>query len=454
MTIKFKIFMLVVLLWPAGLILSMSTQPVMQNITDVMKGVEGGKPLPLVAGTSFVAQAVITPLPRYIPSVTKFEQLLSSPLLTQEDIRLLLSDAIIRARGASRAVNTIKENSNATESDKQAYRDAAQAYATILRLLFFNRTASPFYKDTVKKIADGNNSFINRVFAGYDLPEKDITTFAAAVFWILLENQARFRDALNTNPELAKIAGAGGNTLLHWAAARGQLDMVDYLLAHGADPQAKHSDDETALSLAQRNGYQQVAYVLKVATTGKPKRDPEDSRASNKKVIRDLLLSGAKVPLKGLRERAGRMFASPALDAAKAKSFDELIYAILEGNRARVNQYLQEQSDLINIADPEGNTPLHWAAALGNAELVRLLLRGGANPAAQNHGGYTALGLALQNGHEDAAQAINESAPQLQPAPLLPQPVIVPSQAQQQQAAKSQGWLGWTLGTLGFGGSR
>jgi ankyrin repeat protein len=41
---------------------------------------------------------------------------------------------------------------------------------------------------------------------------------------------------------------------------------------------------------------------------------------------------------------------------------------------------LLEKGSLVNQANPNGSTPLHFAAGCGHAEVVKLLLEGGADP--------------------------------------------------------------------------
>jgi ankyrin repeat protein len=42
-----------------------------------------------------------------------------------------------------------------------------------------------------------------------------------------------------------------GETALHWAVRESLLDIVDYLLAHGANPDALNDDDESSAHFAE-----------------------------------------------------------------------------------------------------------------------------------------------------------------------------------------------------------
>jgi len=111
------------------------------------------------------------------------------------------------------------------------------------------------------------------------------------------------------------------------------------------------------------------------------------------------------------------------------------------GDISRLSSLLQQQPDLICTYSADGFTPLHFAAffsqpaaaevllnngadpnavatngsklavinsaaASGNAEIVRMLLREGANPDAQQEGGYTALHAAAQHNNADMTKAL------------------------------------------------
>ena len=51
--------------------------------------------------------------------------------------------------------------------------------------------------------------------------------------------------------------------------------------------------------------------------------------------------------------------------------------------------------------DFSGNTPLHVAASLGNAQLINLLVSGGADCTVKNLEGETPLDLAKLRGHDE-----------------------------------------------------
>ena len=67
--------------------------------------------------------------------------------------------------------------------------------------------------------------------------------------------------------------------------------------------------------------------------------------------------------------------------------------------------YLQACPD-INTRGDEGETPLHWAVASNNAEIIQAMLDAGANPDMCNTSGETPLHIAAKEDHVAAAKAL------------------------------------------------
>jgi len=74
---------------------------------------------------------------------------------------------------------------------------------------------------------------------------------------------------------------------------------------------------------------------------------------------------------------------------------------IREGNAARVEAMLARWPDLINIREDMGYTPLHTAAAEGNADIVKLLIQKGLHPGLADWFSNTPLHLASGRGHTE-----------------------------------------------------
>ncbi|MCC7124414.1 MAG: ankyrin repeat domain-containing protein [Acidobacteria bacterium] len=83
-----------------------------------------------------------------------------------------------------------------------------------------------------------------------------------------------------------------------------------------------------------------------------------------------------------------------------------VVEATRRGDIATVRALLKQGVD-VNAAEGDGTTALHWAARAGNAELVQMLVYGGANVKATTRlGGYTPLMMAAQAGHSGVVAAL------------------------------------------------
>ena len=98
--------------------------------------------------------------------------------------------------------------------------------------------------------------------------------------------------------------------------------------------------------------------------------------------------------------------ASVGLGAAPPDSASPVADAAMRKDGAAVRALVRQGGD-VNAAQSDGMTPLHWAAAHGDAELAGVLLYAGANVRATTRlGGYTPLHLASQSGSAAVIDAL------------------------------------------------
>ncbi|CAJ0808136.1 hypothetical protein LMG19083_04661 [Ralstonia psammae] len=150
-------------------------------------------------------------------------------------------------------------------------------------------------------------------------------------------------------------ANPDGNSALHYAAEDGQVGVVDWLIAAGADLRAATQHGSTALHWAANGGYVEMVDRLLKADA--------DPRAANQ-------------------------------DGDTA-----LHWAVGSGRVAIVDRLLTAGADP-KAANQNGSTALHWAARGGYVAIVDRLLNAGADPHAANQDGNTALHLAIGSGHD------------------------------------------------------
>lgn len=193
--------------------------------------------------------------------------------------------------------------------------------------------------------------------------QEDIDEFVAAAREGNLDAVKAF---YNTGGDINK-PNQRGQTALMWAAQRGHLEVVKFLVQLGANVNAVDTDrQEPALMWATKKG--------------------------QKAVVEFLIANGADVNL-------GDQFKeTPLMDAARYGHKD--LCELLLNKRARVND-----------TDVDGESALMWAAANGNAEIVKFLIAYGADINRINYKtGETALGKAKNKGFNDIVAMMQRQA--------------------------------------------
>jgi ankyrin repeat protein len=189
------------------------------------------------------------------------------------------------------------------------------------------------------------------------------------------DNLPAVRNLIKEHVDVNAPANDGSSALL-WAAYHSDAEMTKALLAAGARVDAANQYGVTPLLQASRNG--------------------------GVEVMRALLDAGAN-PTRWHAEGE-----TPLMAAARTGGVDAVELLLSHGSFA-------------NAADPfQEETALMWASAEGHLEVVKALLKAGADPNLKAHvstitnrknadhpsGGFTALMFAVRNGHEDVAKAL------------------------------------------------
>ncbi|HEY6508706.1 MAG TPA: ankyrin repeat domain-containing protein [Vicinamibacterales bacterium] len=156
--------------------------------------------------------------------------------------------------------------------------------------------------------------------------------------------------------------GADGQTALHWAAQRDNVELVDLLLGAGASAKTESRYHVTPLYLAAQNG--------------------------SAAVMERLLAAGA--------DANGTAFEGQTM----------LMTAALAG-RADAVRLLLQRGARVDVKDPyKGQTALMWAAAEGHTQAAALLLEAGADITARSTGGFTPLLFAVRDAHAETAELL------------------------------------------------
>ena len=209
------------------------------------------------------------------------------------------------------------------------------------------------------------------------------------------------------------------------------LKRVKELLAAGADPSAREEHLST-LDLANHGkGGDEDEMMAMLLEAG---ADPAKSRGctlpwsliqGHRKTALALVKAGASLTsgmlasplqiacLTGFDEVVDAMIAA-GVDLNYGTKFNEVIVktpllAAIDAGKTTVACKLILAGADVNLGISQKQFPITEAAAKGNLEVVRSLLRFGANPEIKDGTGMTAFGWALKNNHADVLALLNEA---------------------------------------------
>ncbi|XP_063613830.1 ankyrin-3-like, partial [Penaeus indicus] len=177
-----------------------------------------------------------------------------------------------------------------------------------------------------------------------------------------------------------------GFTALHCAVLNGQLDAVRWLVAEaGLDAACRSKGGETALDLAKTLKMTEITnYLIKTPAQ-------EAIRKGDLGKVRELV--------------AGGFDANAVLQEMKNKECRPLHLAA-DGGHVDIVKILLRSGAQAEAKNSEGMTPLHLASWGGHAEVIKVLLGGGADGNARTSEGMTAVHLASMGGHVSSMEVL------------------------------------------------
>jgi ankyrin repeat protein len=246
--------------------------------------------------------------------------------------------------------------------------------------------------------------------AGADCSVRDRSgdTLLQSAIWS--ESTRSIRLLIEAGADVNAVA-EGTPAAIHWAVAKGSAEMTDLLIQAGADlnvglPGGRNNGifsgfapGSTPLMMAARQGNLDLVNRLLAAGADWGRNDSEGrtavdlaTRAGRVEILQRLEQAGAKVNFK-----SRQLHSAALLEAVKRQDVEGVRRAIAGGARTNLHEKDTQR------------TPLMLACLDGNAEIVRLLLEAKADPNEHTQWGGYPLTNAVVRGHTEAVRALLEA---------------------------------------------
>ena len=163
-----------------------------------------------------------------------------------------------------------------------------------------------------------------------------------------------------------------GTTALMWAAPMGHSDATTMLLeAEGINVNLQNKNGQTALDLAQNDSIKNIISSHGgLSSSDLAQQNPQNNEEENG------YQSALNTPL---------------------------IVAIRDNNKEEALRLIRENPMLVNTTNRDGDTPLHWAAINGDADITKALIDAGANIHTVDGNGDTPIMHAAKHGSPEVA---------------------------------------------------
>ncbi|KAK9890744.1 hypothetical protein WA026_012092 [Henosepilachna vigintioctopunctata] len=249
------------------------------------------------------------------------------------------------------------------------------------------------------------------------------------------KGHSKMVDNFLTNSARVDVFDIDGRSALHLAAEHGYLHVCGSLLEHKAFINSKARNGQTALHLAAKYGFiHLVRFLVKehnavvdILTLKKQTPLHLASAAGQIEVCKLLLELGANIdatddqgqkPIHAAcsnnHSEVAKLFLQehPSLVMAMTKDGNTCAHiAAAQGSVTVIEELMKfDKQGVINARNKMTDaTPLQIAAEGGHAEVVKALVRAGANITDENKAGFTAVHLAAQNGHISVLEVFKPS---------------------------------------------
>ena len=190
--------------------------------------------------------------------------------------------------------------------------------------------------------------------------------------------------------------GQDGYTALHYSCRYGHVDTVRTLVNHKANVNAKTDSGDTPLTLAARDGHDNVVHALLSDYQCPVDAKGQDGytalhyscRYGHVDVVRTLVNNKANV-------NAKTDSGDTPLTLAARNKHDNVVHALLSDSQC-----------LVDAKGQDGYTALHYSCRYGHVDIARTLVNNKANVNAKTDSGDTPLTLAARNKHDNVVHAL------------------------------------------------
>jgi uncharacterized protein len=217
-------------------------------------------------------------------------------------------------------------------------------------------------------------------------------------------------------------------TYLQWAAAQGNLDIVNFLIAKGSDVNYKDSHGDNVITYAATSGNKNLAvYDTLIKAGANPKIKNENgtniimeaiANDNDLKVTEYFVSKGISLTDKDnfgrtvadYSTKLGNLTILDKLIAKGVKPTDQALFFATQGSRMKENG-VEVFQELVNkyklnpkAINPEGQTLLHALSRRGNLETINYILSQGADTKVVDKAGNTALMIASAGKNAELVQ--------------------------------------------------
>jgi ankyrin repeat protein len=193
-------------------------------------------------------------------------------------------------------------------------------------------------------------------------------------------------DALSEANSKADRVHSNGKTALMVAARDGDTDRIESLIRLGADVNRTNTNGGTPIMYAALSGKPETVSVLL-----KHHADLNTAAANGWTALMIACVKGY-VDVARLLLKHG---AKP--NRADIYSWTPLMRAVYESRLGTARLLAEHEATNVNQRGENGVTALHLAVIKGNADMVEILLAGGADPTIRDASGRTAMDFARKN---------------------------------------------------------